>query len=202
MPSDPTHVDPATPAAPTGGAGGADALLPLVYQELRARAARMLSEQRRDHTLQRTALVHEAYLKLAKSGVHFDSPLHFFNAAALAMRQILVDHAIARTRKKRGGGAAARARLDLDDASLPVEPASHTDWLALNEAVDKLAKAAPRQAQVVILRFFAGLADREIAELLNISEPTVRRDWSAARTWLYQKMKDDEDESTAAAGRA
>lgn len=163
-----------------------DELLPLVYKELRARAARLLADQRPDHTLQRTALVHEAYLKLAKAGIQFHSPLHFFNAAAVAMRQILVDHAIARRREKRGGG---RARIDLDDATLPPAPASKMDWLALNESIDRLAEFAPRQAQVVMLRFFAGLADAEIADLLKISQPTVRRDWAAARVWLHQHMK-------------
>jgi RNA polymerase sigma factor (TIGR02999 family) len=167
----------------------ADSMLPLVYQELKARAARLLADQRSDHTLQRTALVHEAYLKLANAGVKFQSSLHFFNTAALAMRQILVDHATARGRQKRGGG---RARIDLDDANLPPQQSSSMDWLALDEALNELAGVSPRQAQVVMLRFFAGLSDGEIASLLEISEKTVRRDWATARPWLHNHIQGKE----------
>ncbi len=164
----------------------ADSLLPLVYAELRARAAKLMSAERPDHTLQRTALVHEAYLKLANAGARFQSKLHFFNAAALAMRRILVDHAMRRGRKKRHGGG---VRLNLEDHTIPPQPAANIDGLALNEALDELAAASPRQAQVVMLRFFAGLGDAEIARLLDISEPTVRRDWATARPWLYRRME-------------
>jgi RNA polymerase sigma factor (TIGR02999 family) len=189
MHQDPIPIDPGPGDAAAAGRGSAapDELLPLVYKELRARAARLLANQRPDHTLQRTALVHEAYLKLVKSGVQFQSPLHFFNVAANAMRQILVDHAISGRRHKRGGG---RQKLNLDDVTIAPTPESKMDWLALNESLDRLREFAPRQSQVVMLRFFAGLGDAEIAELLGISAPTVRRDWAAARTWLYQQMKD------------
>jgi RNA polymerase sigma factor (TIGR02999 family) len=162
-------------------------LVPIVYQELHAVASARVASPA-SQTLGATALVHELYLKLSETtSLELVDRRHFFAVAATAMRQILVDHAIARRREKRGGG---RARIDLNDANLPAEPASKMDWLALNESIDHLKEFAPRQAQVVMLRFFAGLADREIARLLDISEPTVRRDWVAARAWLYQHMKD------------
>src|SRR5215203_4225800 len=125
----------------------ADAMFPLVYDELRAAAGRLMASERADHTLQRTALVHEAYAKLAKGGARFSNRAHFFNAAAQAMRRILVDHALARGAKKRGGG---RHKVDLDDTNLPPkEPADQMDWLALDEAMIKLASIAPRRAEIV-----------------------------------------------------
>jgi RNA polymerase sigma factor (TIGR02999 family) len=162
-------------------------LLPLVYDELRARAGALMAGERRDHTLQRTALVHESYLKLVGSGAGFRSRLHFFCAAAQAMRRILVDHATRRNSLKRGGG---RARVDLD----AVDVAGHLsaevmDWLELDEALARLEQVAPRQHQVVMLRFFSGRTESEIAEMLQISEPTVRRDWATARVWLYRAMQ-------------
>jgi RNA polymerase sigma factor (TIGR02999 family) len=164
----------------------AEKLLPLVYDELRSRAGRLMALERRDHTLQRTALVHEAYMRLVKPGASFQSQLHFFNAAALAMRRILVDHAESRQALKRGG---ALKELSLDDTD-PVQAGDGTslDILALDEALKNLAERSPRQAQVVNLRFFAGLKDREIAELLGVVEKTVRRDWATARVWLYDHM--------------
>jgi len=175
--------------ADKGDRRGAGSLLPLVYDELRAAAGRLMADERRAHTLQPTALVHEAYAKLAKAGCAFDSELHFFHAAAQAMRRILLDHALARGRQKRGGGGAGRReRVDLDDVNISVAESRNTDWLALEESLKQLEQAAPRQAQVVGLRFFAGLGDAKIANLLGVSEPTVRRDWAAARVWLYRQM--------------
>jgi RNA polymerase sigma factor (TIGR02999 family) len=172
------------------GAHSAESMLPLVYEELRAAAARLMAGERADHTLQRTALVHEAYAKLARSGARFESDLHFFHTAALAMRRVLVDHAVARGAKKRSG---ARRRLELDDANLPPnEPANPLDWLALDEAIKKLEKISPRRAQVVMLKYFAGLTDAEIAKLLGMSESPVRREWATARAWLYQHMTEDD----------
>jgi RNA polymerase sigma factor (TIGR02999 family) len=165
---------------------GANSLLPLVYRELRAAAAKLMADERVDHTLQPTALVHEAYAKLAKADARFRNESHFFYAGAQAMRQVLVDHALARRRQKRGG--AGRIKLELDEAILPPQQDVEMDWLALNEALDKLAEASPRRAHVVLLRFFAGLSDARIATMLQISEPTVRRDWAAARMWLYREM--------------
>src|SRR5262245_20667886 len=160
-------------------------LLPLVYDELRSRAGRLMAAERKDHTLQRTALVHEAYLRLVRPGANFQSRLHFFNAAALAMRRILVDHASARKSLKRGG---ALREVNLEDVD-PAEEGKAIDILALDEALTKLADRSPRQAQVVNLRFFAGLKDAEIAEMLEVTEETGRRDWASAPLWLYDQMR-------------
>jgi RNA polymerase sigma factor (TIGR02999 family) len=167
-----------------GETRAADDLLPLVYHELRSRAGRLMAGERADHTLQRTALVHEAFLRLDKPGASFESRLHFFNAAALAMRRILVDHAETKRAQKRGGGM---KELSLDDVD-PAGDGPSVDVLALDEALTRLAARSPRQAQVVNLRFFAGLKDAEIAELLGVAEKTVRRDWATARLWLYGEM--------------
>lgn len=164
----------------------ADELLPLVYEELRARAGRLIAAERSDHTLQRTALVHEAYLKLAGGELSFQSRAHFFNAAALAMRRILVDHAVRRATLKRGG---QRGRVSFSSVELADEPAEPMDWQELDHALNELEKVSPRQHQVVMLRFFSGRTESEIAEMLGISEVTVRRDWATARVWLYRAMK-------------
>lgn len=179
------------PAAP-------ERLFPLIYDELRRRAGDLMANERREHTLQPTALVHEAFLKVAKPGVSFQSRLHFFNAAALAMRRILVDHAKARKADKRGGGREGgwhRMSLSEIDADAALSPS--VDVLALDEALAKLAELSPRQAQVIQLRFFAGLKDAEIAELLQVTERTVRRDWVAARLWLCDQMDVSCDEDRA-----
>jgi RNA polymerase sigma factor (TIGR02999 family) len=168
-----------------GDAAAAKQLLPLVYQELRARAGKIMASERKDHTLQRTALVHEAYLRLVKPGASFESRLHFFNAAALAMRRILLDHAAARRAEKRGGGAGVK--MNLDDVDVP-DAQPNIDIVALDEAMKQLEAVSPRQHQVVMLRFFACLKDAEIADLLNVSEKTVRRDWATARLWLHAQM--------------
>lgn len=168
-----------------GEQDAAERLLPLVYDELRSRAGRLMAAERKDHTLQRTALVHEAYLKLVRPGINFQSRLHFFNAAALAMRRILVDHAHARNSLKRGG---AFREVCLDDVDPAGGDGKDVDLLALDEALTRLATQSRRQADVVNLRFFAGLKDEEIAELLGVNEKTVRRDWAAARLWLYDQM--------------
>ncbi|MBC8108344.1 MAG: sigma-70 family RNA polymerase sigma factor [Anaerolineae bacterium] len=175
-----------------GDALAAERLLPLVYQELRKRSGQLMAGERKDHTLQRTALVHEAFLKLVRPGVTFESRLHFFNAAALAMRRILIDHAEARRAQKRGGG---KAEVSLDDVDVEgLAPADSSggsrgvDILALDEAMKELQSRSPRQHQVVMLRFFAGLKDAEIAAMLDMSEKTVRRDWVSARLWLHGEI--------------
>jgi RNA polymerase sigma factor (TIGR02999 family) len=176
------------------GGHSTDSMLPLVYEELRAAAVRLMQGERGGHTLQPTALVHEAYAKLAKAGARFESELHFFHTAALAMRRVLVDHAIARGAKKRGGRKLAR--VELDEANLPPgKSVDQLDLLALDEALKKLEEIAPRRAQVVSLKYFAGLTDAEIAKLLGVSESPVRRDWATARAWLYQRMRDDDDDA-------
>jgi RNA polymerase sigma factor (TIGR02999 family) len=169
-----------------GESGAAAQLFPLVYDELRARAGALMAGERRGHTLQRTALVHEAYLKMVGGDLCFQSRLHFFNAAAQAMRRILVDHANQRSTLKRGG---AHARVDLDDVDIPHEPGEPLDWLELDQALDQLAQVSPRQHQVVMLRFFSGRTEAEIAEMMGTSETTVHRDWGMARAWLYRAMR-------------
>jgi RNA polymerase sigma factor (TIGR02999 family) len=169
-----------------GESGAAEELLPLVYEELRSRAGKLMAAERRDHTLQRTALVHEAYLKLVGPGGSFQSRLHFFNAAALAMRRILIKHAARRGRVKRGGG---RSRVNLMDMEVADPAGGELDWLELDEALKELEQFSPRRHQIVMLRFFSGRTEEEIAQMLGISEATVRRDWSAARIWLYRAMR-------------
>ena len=167
-----------------GDRAAADELLPMVYEMLRERAGRLMDRERDDHTLTATALVHEAYLRVAgREG--FDGGRHFFNAAALAMRRILVEHARGRGRIKRGGEA---GKVELESLELPGADADGTDWLALDEALERLKAADERRHQVVMLRFFAGLEEAEIAKILNVTDRTVRRDWAAAQLWLYGQM--------------
>jgi RNA polymerase sigma factor (TIGR02999 family) len=179
------EISVALEAVENGDVAAHDRLFPLIYEELRRRAAALMCEERRDHTLGRTALVHEAYLRLSKPGASYASRLHFFNIAALAMRRILIDHAEARGTVRRGG---EWGKLELDEARDVA--AGILDIVDLDEALSALAEASPRQAQVVNLRFFAGLTDGEIASLLQVSDKTVRRDWAAARIWLYDHMQD------------
>jgi RNA polymerase sigma factor (TIGR02999 family) len=160
-------------------------LTPLVYVELRRLAHHYMEGQRPDHTLQTTALVNEAYLRLAdQRRPSFANRSHFFAVAAKAMRQILVNHAKACQRQKRGAGA---SKLELDEAAL-VAPERPSAILALNEALERLAILDSRKANVVELRYFGGLKQDEIAEVLKISSVTVRRDWVFARAWLYSEL--------------
>jgi RNA polymerase sigma factor (TIGR02999 family) len=170
----------------------AGALLPLVYDELRKLAAARLAQERPGQTLQATALVHEAYLRLVGGAVGnplrgvpgFDSRGHFFAAAAEAMRRILVEQARRKQRVKHGGG---RGRVDLD-AALSLAESPDEELLALDEALDRLAAEAPQKAEVVKLRFFAGLTMPEVAAALGISLATAERHWTFARTWLYAEL--------------
>jgi RNA polymerase sigma-70 factor (ECF subfamily) len=158
----------------------------LDYEELRRLAHRYMSGQRGDHTLQTTALVNEAYLRLAaQEQPDFVNRSHFLAVAAKAMRQILVDHARATLREKRGAGAKA---LELDEAAL-VSPEPTREILDLNEALERLSALDERKAQVVEMRYFGGLKQEEIAEALNVSEVTVRRDWTFSRAWLYAELR-------------
>jgi len=186
MPDSSEQVTKLLEAIDHGESGAAEKLLPLVYEELRSRAGKLLVSERRDHTLQRTALVHEAYLKLARGELSFQSRVHFFNAAALAMRRILVDHAVQRNALKRGGG---HERVNLESIEIADDPAGPLDWVELDKALKQLEELSPRQHQVVMLRFFSGRTEAEIAEMLEISQSTVERDWSMARTWLYRTMQ-------------
>jgi RNA polymerase sigma factor (TIGR02999 family) len=160
-------------------------LTPLVYEELRRLAHRYMEGQRPDHTLQTTALVNEAYLRLAdQRRPSFVNRSHFFAVAAKAMRQILVNNAKACQRQKRGAGA---SKLELDESAL-VAPERPRAILALNEALERLAIVDSRKADVVELRYFGGLKQDEIAEVLKISIVTVRRDWVFAKAWLYNEL--------------
>jgi RNA polymerase sigma factor (TIGR02999 family) len=173
------------------GAGAGDArasadLLPLVYEQLRALAERKMRQERPDQTLQATALVHEAYLRLVDTTKvqSWDSRWHFFAAAAESMRRILVDHARSRGRFKRGG---QRNRVDLDSVDLIVnEP--RCELLALDEALATLAQTHPEKAKLVTLRYFGGLSHEEAARALGVSTSTADRHWTFARAWLYRHI--------------
>jgi len=169
-----------------GDATALEKVTQLVYQELKRLAHRYMQRQGPDHTLQTTALVHEAYLRLAsQEEPSFANRTHFLAVAAKAMRQILVDHARASLRQKRGAGVKA---VELDEiASLSPEPTR--EIIDLNEALEKLAALDVRKAQVVELKYFGGLKPEEIAEVLKVSEVTVRRDWTFSKAWLYAELR-------------
>jgi RNA polymerase sigma factor (TIGR02999 family) len=168
----------------TGDEEALHRLLPLVYEELRRVARRHLRAERADHTLQTTALIHEAYLRLVNQGASAaQDRCHFIALTSHLMRQILVDHARARLAKKRGGGWRITLAEDLA-AAVPVE----TDVLAVDDALVRLAALDPQQARVVELRYFGGLSIRETAEVLGVSEATVKREWATARAWLHREI--------------
>ena len=170
-----------------GDPKAAEQLLPLVYDELRKLAEHRLAHEKPGQTLQATALVHEAYLRLvdARQGEHWNSRGHFFAAAAEAMRRILVEHARRKHRLKHGGG---RARVVLDPA-LIAAPAASEDLLALDEALNKLAEHDPPVAELVKLRYFAGLTNRQAAAALGIAPRTADLHWSYARAWLLAELQ-------------
>ncbi|SRR6266496_2406033 len=160
-------------------------LTPLVYEELRRLAHHFMEGQRPDHTLQTTALVNEAYLRLAdQTNSNWQSRAHFFAVAARAMRQILVSYARSNRAQKRGGGG---ARIELDEAAI-VSPEESKEIVDLHEALERLATLDSRKAQVVELKYFGGLNYDEMAEVLKISPVTVRRDWEFARAWLHTEL--------------
>src|SRR6266480_4178498 len=162
-------------------------LTPLVYEELRRLAHRQMGAERPNHTLQTTALVNEAYLRLAsQSNPRWQNRAHFFAVAARAMRRILVSYARSQRSQKRGGGA---PNMELDEAAL-VSPEESQEILDLHEALERLAALDSRKAQVVELKYFGGLNHDEIAEVLKISTVTVRRDWVFAKAWLYNELHD------------
>jgi RNA polymerase sigma factor (TIGR02999 family) len=163
-----------------------DRLLPEIYAELRKLAGSYLRRERSDHTLQPTALVHEAFLKLVdQKAVRWQNRAHFYGIAAQAMRRILVDHARAHRAEKRGSG---ERRVSLDDVSVSVGMPD-VDVLALDEALTRLADIDAQQSRVVELRFFGGLTMEETAEALHISPATVGRDWTVARAWLFAELR-------------
>lgn len=163
-----------------------DELLPIVYQELRQIASRALSFERPNHTLQATELVHEAYLKLVNQhSVDWNSRIQFFSIAAETIRRILINHAKKRNRQKRGEG---QTLLHLDEAiSFSAKP--EIDLIDLDDALNHLAKMDEQQAKIVELRFFGGLKNEEIAEVLKISDSTVKREWRTAKAWLLTELK-------------
>jgi RNA polymerase sigma factor (TIGR02999 family) len=176
-----THI---LQAMEAGDEAAADRLLPVVYDELRARARYYLRSGRSGDTLQPTALVHEAYLRLAGQPAGWEGRTHFYAVAAMAMRQILIDHARYRRREKRGGDA---ARVTLSDAVAQVA-SPDVDVLALGEALERLAQLNERQARIVELRYFAGLTVDEVAEVLDVSKRTVEADWTFAKAWLKAEL--------------
>ena len=169
-----------------GDRAALDDLLPLVYNELHQQARRYLRRERQDHTLQTTALIHEAYIKLiGQKNVEWESRNHFFAIAAKLMRRILVDHARTKHRDKRGG----------DDVKLPLDEATHivvderdVDLIALDDALNRLENIDEQQARVVELRYFSGLSLEETAEALKISRATAARDWAMAKAWLHREL--------------
>ncbi|PZR72515.1 MAG: RNA polymerase subunit sigma-70 [Chthoniobacterales bacterium] len=172
----------------SGGDDNASArLMPLVYEELRRLARNYLRRERSDHTLQATALVHEAYVRLVDArNVDWQGRAHFFRTAAKLMRRILVHHARAHNAAKRGG---LEQKLSLDEArAVPCETV--VDLVALDGVLESFAETYPRKSEVVELKFFGGLATKEISEVLQVSEKTVLRDWSFAKLWLHNALRD------------
>ena len=182
------HTSPVSDLLRAWGQGDAQArddLLPLVYAELRAQAVRYMRRERQDHTLQPTALVHEAYVRLiGQARVSWQNRAHFFGLAAEMMRRILVDHARKHQAAKRSGVAMKVAWDDRAGATPPLD----CELLLLDQALAELSARDPRQARVVELRYFGGLSEQEVAEVLTVSRATVTRDWNVARAWLFRRM--------------
>ena len=171
----------------TGETGAEDALFPLVYEELKRIARQYLRHEREGHTLQPTALVHEAYLRLVdQTRVEWQNRAQFYGVAATMMRRILVNHARGLATEKRGGGV---PRISLDDATISVEQGANL--VALDDALDQLAKFDERKSRVVELLYFGGLENKEAAEVLGVSEKTIQRDWQMAKMWLYRELSQD-----------
>lgn len=170
-----------------GNQAALDALYPLVYDELHRLARRYMSRERKDHTLQATALINEAYVRLVdQKNVHWANRSHFFAISAQIMRRILIDHARRHAYAKRGGGA---QQVSLDEAATVTRTAG-AEMIRLDEALKSLAEMDPRRSQVVELRYFGGLNNEEIAGVLKVSENTVTRDWNMARAWLHQQLSE------------
>ena len=173
-----------------------DQLMPLVYEELRRMANHYMRNERKGHTLQTSALVNEAYLRLVDhENIDWQNRSHFFGLAAQAMRRILVDHARSRNYQKRGGNA---ERVSLDEAANFAEERA-TELIALDEALQELAKLDPRKSRIVEMRYFGGLTGEETAEVLGISTATVARDWETAKAWLLRELSRTESMARPAA---
>ena len=168
-----------------GDAGAAERLMPLVYEELRRLARSYLRRERSDHTLQTTALVNEAYLKLVdQSRVSWQDRHHFFGIAAQMMRRVLIDHARAHAAEKRGG---PQGKVSLEEANVPTGERA-MELVELDDALQRLAEVFPRKGKVVELRFFGGFSVEETADILGVSDKTVMREWESAKLWLYRQM--------------
>jgi RNA polymerase sigma factor (TIGR02999 family) len=189
MPSTPPHPQQITAllqAWSRGDREALEALLPAVYGELHRQAEGFMRQQPADHTLQATALVHEAYLRLVdQRHTEWQSRVHFFGVAAKAMRSVLVDHARARRAAKRGSGA---TMLTFGHAERVADPKAHVDVLDLNEALQRLTDLDPEKGRLVELRYFGGLSIEEAAEVLEMSPATAKRQWNAARAWLRREL--------------
>lgn len=167
-----------------------DALIPIVYDELRAIARRYMNRERSGHTLQTAALINEAWLRLVdKQDIAWQNRTHFFAISARIMRNLLVDHARARQMEKRGGGA---VQVSLNEAIAGSEPEMTVDMLSLDEALTRLAEFDERKARIVELRFFGGLSADETAEALDLSEITIKREWLKAKAWLFRELRGTE----------
>lgn len=171
-----------------GDPNAPERLMPYVYDELRRLARAFLSRERGGHTLQPTALVNEAYLRLVdQTRVNWQNRAHFYGIAASMMRRVLIDHARSHATEKRGGGA---VRLSVDDVQLPLEQRADS-LVALDEALERLNQIDERKCKVVEMRFFAGMSDEEMAEVLGVTTRTVLRDWKKARLWLYRELSQE-----------
>ena len=169
-----------------GNRDALDKLFPLVYQELRRLAANRFRDERSDHTLQPTALVHEAYMRLVEQhSADWQNRAHFFGLAAEMMRRILVNHAVKNNADKRFGN---QTRLALDEM-IDFTQGQDVNLILLDEALNKLAEFDPKQAKIVELKFFAGLTNEEIAEVLGVSDSTIKREWRIAKAWLHDQLK-------------
>lgn len=171
-----------------GNSNALNELLPLVYDELRRQARRFLRKERPNHTLQSTALIHEAYLNLVEQNqIKWQNREHFFAISANVMRRILVNYANARHRKKRGG---AVENLELEETIFCTTQTNEVDLLALDEALTRLAKKDEQQARIVELRYFSGLTIEETSKILGISPATMKRDWKLTKAWLYRELRE------------
>jgi RNA polymerase sigma-70 factor (ECF subfamily) len=169
----------------TGDESAAEKLLPLVYQELHRLAKSYMRRERAEHTLQPTALINEAYLRLANDDIDWQNREHFIGVAAQVMRRVLVDYARQHNAQMRGGGL---KRVELQ-GELAISPERIDEVLSLDEALGWLAKENPRQARIVELRYFGGLSVEQTAAMLGIAERSVKRDWALARVWLFRKLR-------------
>ena len=184
-------MDPGHPPSKADGPAAPDEFLATAYQELRRLAIQKMAKEQPGHTLQPTALVHEAYLRIIGGGAaEFQNEAHFFAAVAEAMRRILVERARRRSRLRHGGG---RERRSLDEANGPTPPPSDVDLVAIDRLLNRLEKQDPRMAEIVKLRYFAGLTCEEVAAAMDLAPRTVFRTWTAARAWLKSELERTSD---------